>query len=251
MTRTPGQWAVVSGAGSGVGRASAVALAERGLSVCCVGRRAEPLEETVRQLACPGRSVAADISTEEGVRAVADAVAGTSVAAVVHAAAIEGIRSLAETDRETFNHLCATNLAGPFFLTQALIPHLSEGSGVVFVGSISALHGRPRHAAYSATKAGLLGLTTSLAVELAPRVRVNCVSPGAVDTPMFAAAITEYLGPMAPDEVERVATSEMSRVLVGRVGRPDEVAAEIVHLALDATYSTGSVVTIDGGFSAR
>jgi NAD(P)-dependent dehydrogenase (short-subunit alcohol dehydrogenase family) len=243
--------AVVTGAGSGVGRATALALAERGLSVCCVGRRREPLEETVARLAVRGHSVAADVGTDEGVEAVVAALAGSPVAALVHAAAIEGIRSLAGTDRETFDRLVATNLAGPFFLTRALLPHLAEGAGIVFVGSISALHGRDRHSAYAATKAGLLGLTTSLAVELAPRARVNCVAPGAVDTPMLAEAITEYLAPMDADEVERVGSAEMSRVLLGRVAAPSEVASAIVHLALDASYSTGSVVTVDGGFSAR
>lgn len=251
MNLTDRSLAVVTGAGSGVGRAAAHTLAERGLSVCCVGRRREPLEQTVGQLACPGQLVAADVGTREGVRSVAAAVAGSPVAAVVHAAAIEGIQSLAGTDRETFGRLVATNLAGPFFLTQALVPHLAEGAGIVFVGSISALRGRDRHAAYSATKAGLLGLTTSLAAELAPAVRVNCVAPGAVDTPMFADAVTEYLKPMAPDEAERVGTAETSRMLLGRIASPREVASAIVHLALDATYSTGSVVTVDGGYSAR
>lgn len=251
MNPTERSWAVVTGAGSGVGRATASALAERGLSVCCVGRRREPLDETVGQLACPGCAVAADIGTEKGVQAVVGAVVGSSVTAVVHAAAIEGIRSLADTDRGTFDRLMATNLAGPFFLTRALVSHLAERAGIVFVGSISAQHGRDRHAAYSATKAGLLGLTTSLAVELAPRVRVNCVAPGGVETPMFTEAITEYFKPMTPEEVERVGATEMSRVLLGRVGSPAEVASAIVHLALDATYSTGSVVTVDGGFSAR
>lgn len=97
--------------------------------------------------------------------------------------------------------------------------------------------------------------TTAYLLALSPRHRnrgrVNCVAPGAVDKPMFAEAVTEYLGAMTPEEVERVGTAEMSRVLLGRVGDPAEVASAIVHLALDATYSTGSVVTVDGGFSAR
>ena len=241
MNLTERAAAVVTGAGSGIGRACALALADRGLDVCCVGRRRVLLEETLG-LAGRGQAVAADVGTEEGVEAVRAAVQGSPVAAVVHAAAIEGIHSLADTDRRTFHGLVATNLAGPFFLTQALAPLLVEDAGIVFVGSISALHGRERHAAYSATKAGLLGLTTSLAVELAP-VRVNCVAPGGVDTPMFAEAITEYLKPLSREELEKVGTAEMSRVLLGRVADPSEVASAIVHLALDATYSTGSVVT--------
>jgi NAD(P)-dependent dehydrogenase (short-subunit alcohol dehydrogenase family) len=245
-----GAVAVVTGAGSGIGRATAVALAARGLDVVCAGRRIGPLQETAGQLDGRGQVVAADVSTDEGVRAITAATGGAPVAALVHAAAIEGIVSLQDTTRPVFDELVAVNLAGPFFLTQALAPRLADGSGVVFVGSVSALHGRPRHAAYAATKAALLGLTTSLAAELAPRVRVNCVAPGATDTPMMAAAITAYLGSMSAEE-QQAAAAEMTRVLLGRVGDPAELAAAIAHLALDASYSTGSVVTVDGGFSAR
>jgi NAD(P)-dependent dehydrogenase (short-subunit alcohol dehydrogenase family) len=243
--------AVVTGAGSGIGRATARALAERGLRVCCVGRRAEPLAGTVQALGAGSYAVAADVATEQGVGAVAAAVGDAPVAALVHAAAIEGIVALDSTDRPTFDRLIATNLGGPFFLTQALAPRLAAGCGIVFVGSVSALHGRPRHAAYAATKAALLGLTTSLAAELAPRVRVNCVAPGATDTPMMAGAVTEYLRSMDAAQAQKIGEAEMSRVLLGRVAAPAELAAAIVHLALDATYSTGSVVAVDGGYSAR
>jgi NAD(P)-dependent dehydrogenase (short-subunit alcohol dehydrogenase family) len=251
MSGTERRMAVVTGAGSGIGRATAVALSERGLEICCVGRRHDPLHETLSQLRGPGQAVPGDVGTDAGVAAVVEELAGSSVAALVHAAAIEGIVALADTDRTRFDHLVDTNLAGPFFLTQALLPAMAEGCGIVFVGSVSATHGRARHAAYAATKAGLLGLTTSLAVELAPRVRVNCVAPGATNTPMFAQAVSEYFGVMSSEEAGAVGAAEMARVLLGRVAEPAEVATAIVHLALDATYSTGAVVTVDGGFSAR
>jgi NAD(P)-dependent dehydrogenase (short-subunit alcohol dehydrogenase family) len=182
---------------------------------------------------------------------VTEAVRGCEVVALVHAAAIEGIVSLADSDRETFDRLIGTNLAGPFFLTRALQPVLGEGSAVVFVGSVSAQRGRDRHAAYAASKAGLLGLTASLAVELAPRVRVNCVSPGATDTAMFAQAVSDYLGPLNDAEIKSLVTAEQARLLLGRVAQPAEIASSIVHFALDATYSTGAVITCDGGYSAR
>jgi NAD(P)-dependent dehydrogenase (short-subunit alcohol dehydrogenase family) len=243
--------AVVTGAGTGIGKATAGALAGRGLRVCCVGRRAEPLEETARAIGAGSYAVPADVATEQGIGAIAAAVGEAPIAALVHAAAIEGIIALASTDRVTFDRLVATNLGGPFFLTQALAPRLADGCGIVFVGSVSALHGRPRHAAYAATKAAMLGLTTSLAAELAPRVRVNCVAPGATNTPMMADAVTEYLASMEPAEAQKIGEAEMSRVLLGRVAAPAELAAAIVHLALDATYSTGSIMTVDGGYSAR
>lgn len=172
-------------------------------------------------------------------------------AALVHAAAIEGVHSLADTTRAVFDALVGVNLGGPFFLTRALAPRLADGAGVVFVGSVSARHGRERHAAYSASKAALLGLTTSLAAELGPAVRVNCVSPGATDTPMFAQAVTDYFGGLDAGVRETVAVAEQSRVLLGRIAQPAEVASAIVYLAIDAGYSTGTVLDVDGGYSAR
>ncbi|WP_410676806.1 SDR family NAD(P)-dependent oxidoreductase [Amycolatopsis sp. cmx-4-68] len=243
--------AVVTGAGSGIGQATALRLVERGLRVCCVGRREPKLKETATLIGERATVVPADISTEDGIATVRAAVGGAAVAALVHAAAVEGIVSLADTNRQTFDRLINANLAGPLFLTQALTTVLDDGAGVVFVGSISALHGRQRHAAYAASKAGLLGLTTSLAVELAPRVRVNCVSPGATNTPMFKQAIVDYLAAYDPSEAERVAAAEQTRLLLRRIAEPDEIATAIVHLALDASYSTGTVLTIDGGYCAR
>ena len=241
--------AVVTGAGSGIGRATALALAERGLPVYCVGRRKEPLVETAALIGDAAVVVPADVSTEEGVRVVLDAV--DEVAVVVHAAAIEGIHSLSETSRRAFAELIDINVGGPFFLTQALAPRLADGAGVVFIGSVSAQHGRERHAAYAASKAALLGLTTSLAAELAPRVRVNCIAPGATDTPMFAEAITEYVAGLDEGVRETMMLAEKSRLLLARIAEPAEIASAAVYLALDATYSTGTVLAVDGGYSAR
>ncbi|MFD2415207.1 SDR family NAD(P)-dependent oxidoreductase [Amycolatopsis pigmentata] len=250
MTRTDGV-AVVTGAGSGIGRATALALAGRGLRVHCVGRRQEPLARTAELIGDRASVVPADVGTEEGIATVADAVGESAVSALVHAAAIEGIHSLAATTRAIFDALISVNLGGPFFLTRALAPRFDDGAGVVFVGSVSARHGRERHAAYSAGKAALLGLTSSLAVELGPRVRVNCVSPGATDTPMFAEAVQDYFGGLEDGVAETVVVAERSRLLLDRIADPAEVATAIVYLALDATFSTGSVLDVDGGYSAR
>jgi NAD(P)-dependent dehydrogenase (short-subunit alcohol dehydrogenase family) len=244
------EWAVVTGAGSGIGRATAQALATRGLSVLCVGRRPEPLGETVLEIGDRGCAVAADISTEHGIAAVRDAVDADTVACLVHAAAAEGVLTLAETDRRTFETLVATNLGGPFFLTQALLPALREGSSVVFVGSIAALRGRDRHAAYAATKAGLLGLTVNLAAELAPRVRVNCICVGATRTAMMEQAVRDYLAAVGEDGAQRLWAAETPRLLLG-LAEPAQIAASIEFLALDATFSTGTVLYADGGYTAR
>jgi 3-oxoacyl-[acyl-carrier protein] reductase len=215
-----------------------------------VGRRSRPLGETADTLDGDAFVVPADVSTAEGVEAVRAAVAGASVPTVIHAAAIEGLVRFADTDRPTFDRLVATNLAGPFFLTQALLPRLGAGSSIVFVASVAAVRGRDRHAAYSATKAALYGLTVNLAAELAPNVRVNCVSPGAVQTPMFDEAVRDYFSAVGADEAARVSAVERSRLLLG-IAQPEELAASIVHLALDATFVTGTILYADGGYTAR
>ena len=242
--------AVVTGAGSGIGRATAQALARRGLTLVCVGRRLDPLRETAGSIGSEARALSADISTDEGVEAVREAVDGDAVRCVVHAAAVEGIATIGETDRRTFDRLVATNLGGPFLLTRALLPALAEGSSVVFVGSIAAFRGRDRHAAYAATKAGLLGLTVNLAAELAPRVRVNCVCVGATRTAMMEEAVRDYAAAVGEPRTRELLAVEKPRLLLG-VAEPAQIAASIAFLALDATFSTGSILYADGGYTAR
>ena len=245
MTRT----AVVTGAGSGVGRATAQALGSRGFHVVCVGRRLNPLLETVESIG-GARPLSVDASTENGVAAIRDAVGDDPVATVVHAAGVEGLLTLAGTDRSTFDALVATNLGGPFFLTQALLPAFEDGGSVVFVGSVAAVRGRDHHAAYGATKAALLGLTVNLAAELAPRIRVNCVCLGAIRTPMLAQAVADYTASVGEASAQQTLVVERPRMLLG-VAEPELAARSIVHLALDAAFTTGSVFNIDGGYTAR
>jgi NAD(P)-dependent dehydrogenase (short-subunit alcohol dehydrogenase family) len=245
-----GTVAVVTGAGSGIGRATAEALARRGLRIVCVGRRRAPLRETVASVGRRGLAVPADVATESGIESVREAVGASTVACVVHAAAIEGIAAFAGTDRATFETLVATNLSGPFFVTQALLPVLGDKSSVVFVGSIAAFRGRDHHAAYAATKAGLLGLTVNLAAELAPRVRVNCVCVGATRTPMLETAMRAYAAAAGEQAVEELWAVEAPRLLLG-VAEPNQIATAIVFLALDASFSTGTVLFADGGYTAR
>jgi NAD(P)-dependent dehydrogenase (short-subunit alcohol dehydrogenase family) len=242
--------AIVTGAGSGIGRATAAALAKRGLTVVCVGRRAEPLRETATALGHAALALPADVATESGVAAVREAVGARDVRCLVNAAAIEGVVSVAHTSRATVDALLATNLSAPFFLTQALLDSFENGASVVFVGSIAAFRGRDHHAAYAASKAGLLGLTVNLAAELAPRVRVNCICVGATRTPMLEQAMSAYAAAAGEGAVERLLTVETPRLLLG-VAEPDQIATAIAFLALDATFSTGTVLYADGGYTAR
>lgn len=242
---------IVTGAGSGIGRAVALIMAERKLHVLCVGRRSYLLDETVALCGDNAVAVAADVSTDVGIATIVTALDERRVKALIHCAAIEGVHSIDATDRQTFDQLIAINLGGPFHLTRSLAPHFALDGAIVFVGSVSALSGRSHHAAYSASKAGLMGLTKSLAVELAPQVRVNCVAPGAVQTPMLDHAINEFLAGLDNVQIQRALEAEGGRILLEKVAQPRDIARAIVYLALDDSYCTGTVLTVDGGYSAH
>jgi 3-oxoacyl-[acyl-carrier protein] reductase len=245
--------AVVTGSGTGIGRAVAEALAARGLHLVLVGRTQATLDESAASIAGEGgtaETVVADVGVPNDVGRIVKAVGQRPLATVVHAAAIHEAQSFAETTREAFDRQIAVNLAGPFFLTQGLAPRLANGAGVVFVSSIAADRAAPLHAAYSASKAGLIGITKQLAGELGPQVRVNCVSPGVVATAM----LQEFnnIANAGLDEAQQrdARVIGRSRILLKRVAQPHEVAATIVHLALDATAVTGVDLAVDVGFKA-
>jgi NAD(P)-dependent dehydrogenase (short-subunit alcohol dehydrogenase family) len=242
---------VVTGAGSGIGRACAELLAQRGTHVICVGRRPVPLTDTVDAMGGAGEVVSADVSTDEGIAAVVRAVGERNVSALIHGAGRESVTPFTATTRAEFSAVVATNLMGPFFLTRELAPCFGENASVVFVSSMSAESGRDRHAAYGASKAALIGLTRNLAVELAPSVRVNCICPGATVTPMLQEFLADYYGSNPSEELAQTMLADARRLLLGRAADPGEIAATAVHIALDATAMTGSVVTVDLGYTAR
>jgi NAD(P)-dependent dehydrogenase (short-subunit alcohol dehydrogenase family) len=251
---TPPGLVVVTGAGSGIGQACAEQVAGRGIDVVALGRRAERLQELAARCAGSARveAVPADITTDAGRAAALAAVraAGSPVTAVVHAAGDDLVRAFDATSPDELAHLLAVNLIAPFALTQQLLPHLADGAGIVFVGSISAVRGRDRHAAYGASKAALIGLTANLAVELAPRHRVNLVSPGATRTALLRQYVRASNEGLSDAEREHLAIADAARLRLGRVAEPAEVAAVCVHLALDATAVTGVDIPVDVGYTA-
>lgn len=147
---------------------------------------------------------------------------------------------LGEIDEAAWNDLIGSNLKGPLFLTQALAPALRErGGAIVNILDIHAERPLAGYALYCAAKAGLLGLTRALAVELAPQVRVNGVSPGPIEWPED--------GQFPPPEREAI----VSDTLLGREGRPEDIAGAVRYLLLDAPYVTGQILAVDGGRSAH
>ncbi|MEV4754167.1 SDR family oxidoreductase [Micromonospora sp. NPDC049559] len=252
MTTPPAEAApavIITGGGTGIGRATAHAFAERGARVLIVGRTEATLRETAE--GHDGIStVVADITAADGpdlvVEAALRALGGIDV--LVNNAATAAFGALGQLDRDLARTQFDTNLCAPIFLTQrALEPLAARGGTVVNVGTAGALGLRswPNNAVYGASKAALDFLTRSWAVELAPRgIRVVGVAPGVVDTGVGVRA------GMPEDAYQGFLKQMADRVPLGRVGRPEEIAWWIVQLTRpEARYANGMVVPIDGALS--
>lgn len=248
-----GAVAVVTGAGSGLGRCLAVSLAADKNALVLVGRRAERLDATREQCVEAGAApddvlaVPADLS-DPGAAAHVVALARerfSGIDMLVNNAGLARFGPLEDTGIETFVQLFMTNVAGPAALIREAAPLLRGARGsVVNVGSIGGLLAVPDRAFYGASKAALHHLTRSLARELAPEIRVNAVLPGAIDTEMY-----EDLG--LDENATRRLREEMIRTTpLGRMGRPEDVVPWIRMLLGPAgSWMTGTLLVVDGGRS--
>lgn len=238
MTLAPSRpVALVTGGARGIGRAIVRRLREHGARVAVFDRDAVdgPDEDAVAWWRV-------DVTDRAAVaQAVAD-LAGRfgPVSTLVNNAGVLDARPAAEVTPEAWQRVMRVNLEAVFFVTQALVPHLADEASVVNIASTSAfLVGRDQ-AVYEASKAGVVMLTRSLAVELAPRIRVNAVAPGLVDTPMTR----ELFG-----TTERFDARVAEKVPLGRAAQPGDIADAVAFLASDdAAYVTGETLVVDGGW---
>ena len=254
MSRFAGQVALVSGAGSGIGRAAALAFGRDGAFVVALDRDREAARQTIALLAergQEGHSLTVDVSrprdVERSVAAVAIRCGRIDV--LVNNAGVEHAAPLHQTTEAEWDRVLGVDLKGVFLLSRQVLPIMMRGGGgaVVNLGSISGLLGWPSYAAYAAAKGGVVQLTRQMAVDYAPHhIRVNCVCPGTTWTPLVERLFNLEQDPAAAQALVA------ARHPLGRFARPEEIAEAILFLAsADASFITGAVLPVDGGYTAK
>jgi len=247
-----GKVAIITGAKSGIGLATAIRLADEGAKV--VVADVKSAHEEVSELVKRGAEalfVQVDVSNGEQVAALVERtlVVFSRIDVLVNNAGIELTKKITETTEAEWEHLMNVNLKGVFLCSKAAIPimHRNGGGVIVNVASELGLVGGSEIAAYSASKGGVVQLTKAMAIDHADEgIRVNCVAPGPVSTPLLEAIIENLSKP------EKERQSIVSKTLLKRLARPEEIANVIAFMASDeSSYMTGSVVVVDGGWTAH
>jgi meso-butanediol dehydrogenase / (S,S)-butanediol dehydrogenase / diacetyl reductase len=235
---------LITGGASGIGAATAARFLEEGARVCVLDRDAQGCDHIRRKLPGLAEAIIADVTDLMQVEAAfAEAVRlMDGVDVLINNAGISIRHKFLDITPEEWEKVLSVNLTGVFYVAQTAARHMWErGSGAILqTASTNGLVGQPFYADYNATKAGVIALTKTMAVELAPKVRVCAVAPGYVLTPMQRAEYTDVM----LEEVNR-------KIPLRRHAEPAEIAALFAYLASDdAAYVTGQVITIDGGETA-
>jgi meso-butanediol dehydrogenase/(S,S)-butanediol dehydrogenase/diacetyl reductase len=235
---------LITGGASGIGAATAARFLQEGSQVCILDRNTEACEASRQQLPGISETIIADVTDLMRVKAAfAEAVrAMGAVDVLINNAGISIRHNFLDITPEEWGQVIAVNLTGVFYVAQTAARHMWErGSGVILqTASTNGMMGYPHYADYNATKAGVIELTRSMALELAPKVRVCAVAPGYVLTAMQRAEYTDVM----LEEVN-------SKIPLRRHAKPEEIAALFAYLASDdAAYATGHVFTMDGGETA-
>jgi NAD(P)-dependent dehydrogenase (short-subunit alcohol dehydrogenase family) len=245
--RLAGKVAIVTGGGSGIGRAIAQAFAREGAGVVIAGRDGSKLQRAAREIGTDCLAVAADVSRpvdiEKLVAAASERFKRIDVLVNNAAVLLPGTaESLSEDD---FDQTFSVNVRGLWLLSRAALPRMraAGGGSIINIGSVLSMVGARNRVAYSASKGAVLAMTRAMALDhAAEKIRVNCICPGIVETELVAKFNTD----------ENVRRQRLAMHPVGRFGQPEDVAGLAVFLASDeSAWITGTAQTVDGGYSAQ
>lgn len=252
MGRLQGKVALITGAGSGIGRATAVLFGREGARLVLMDLHRKTAEETAEMARAAGAqatAVAGDVSkSDDAQAAVETAIRQFGRLDILHNnAAVDLRHRLHETDEETWDRSIDVNLKGTFLLCRFALPKMMEqgGGSIVNCSSLSGIIGVRRNAPYSASKGGVIAMTRQIAVDYARyNIRANCYCPGSVGTEMFERLIEKFPDP------EGTRKKAIEAIPLGRVAKPEEIAQTVLFLASDeSSFVTGATLVVDGGLS--
>jgi len=247
MNRFEGKTALITGGTTGIGFATAKLFISEGARVILTGRNVATIEAAQAELgqnAIVVRSDATSFSDMDALAAKVKKTFGKLDVLFVNAGYGQWI-PFEQVSEQIYDEMLNLNAKGPYFIVQKLVPLMPEGSSVVFTTSLANVKAVPALSAYGAAKAALRSMTRSLAGELSPRgIRVNAVNPG----PIGETDILQKVG-MPKEAKDQVYMQMAQSVPMKRLGRPEEIAKAVAYLAVDATFTTGAEIPVDGGWS--
>ena len=252
--RLKGKVCIVTGGGSGIGRATCLLFAKEGASVVVADKRQDAAEAVAAEGAAAGATMLPtmmDVSRDDDARRVVQQTVSAfgRLDVLVNNAGYGFAGTVVDTDEEAWDDLMAVNVRGVYLCSKHAIPAMAKNGGgaIVNTASVVATVGIRNRAAYCASKGAVAALTRAIAIDhVADGIRCNAVAPGTIDTPYFDEILRK--SPVAADSRKALE----ARQLLGRLGTPEEIAAGILFLAADESrFATGTILTIDGGMTAQ